>query len=75
MSLRRLLKIILRRLYKAAVKLQIIGPTKRLLLNRLLPTELYVDFKIPKHLSIIALLSLKDLEMEYELQKLIMNLT
>ena len=48
-----------RRLYNAAVKLQIIGPTQRLLRKRNAPADLYEFFKIPKHLSIMLRLDLK----------------
>ena len=55
-------KIIFLRLYKAAVKLQINGPIQRLLLNLLVPTELYEFFRMPKQRSIMLLLDLKALK-------------
>ena len=48
-------------LYNAAVTLQIKGDNHLLLLKRLLETAEYVNFIIPKHLSINDLRLLKDL--------------
>ena len=47
------------RLYNAALRLHITGPTHLLLRERSEPADLYEFFKIPKHLSIILLLDLK----------------